>query len=163
MSGIRAAGADDVPLLYGLYAHIGKKDDGYFEHVLMQGTEIFLCMDDAGRAAGFCLLNNAPRYALYRRLNIPEIQDINILPEYRRRGYATALIKWCEGLARARGCDMIGISVGLTHDYGPAQILYARLGYLPDGNGVTYDREPVDARRTYPLDDDLALMMVKAL
>ena len=159
---IRAAMHGDIPALYALYSHIGKKDDGYFEHVLGQGTAIYLCYDGAAMA-GFCLLNGTPRYSLYRRLNIPEIQDINVLPDYRRRGHASALIAHCENVARAKGCDSVGISVGLTKDYGAAQILYSKLGYLPDGNGVTYDRAPVQARRMYPLDDDLALMMMKDL
>jgi hypothetical protein len=51
--------------------------------------------------------------------------------------------------------------VGLSADYGAAQRLYHKLGYEPDGNGVTYDRAPVTPGQKYPLDDDLALMLVK--
>lgn len=162
MTDIRQAGQEDIPLLYDLYRHIGKKDDGYFEHAFAQGTSIYLSVDKK-HATGFCLLNWTPRYNLYRKLGIPEIQDLNVLPRYRRNGIATALIKWCEGIARAKDKEMIGISVGLTKDYGAAQILYAKLEYVPDGNGVTYDREGVEAGKAYPLDDNLSLMMVKPL
>jgi ribosomal protein S18 acetylase RimI-like enzyme len=162
MTDIREAGRDDIPLLYDLYDRLQKKDDGYFEQAFENGCTVLLAYrEDA--AAGFCLLNWKPRYVLYRRLGIPEIQDINIVPEHRRKGHATALIKWCEGLARAKGCGHIGISVGLTKNYGAAQILYSKLGYVPDGNGVTYDREAVESGRLYRLDDNLALMMLKPL
>ncbi len=162
MTGIRVAAREDIPALYALYTYIGKKDAGYFEHLFDMNAEIIL-HHDGDVMTGFCILNWQPRYSLYRRLNIPEIQDINVLPEHRRNGYARAMIKWCEGTARARGCDAIGISVGLTRDYGPAQILYTKLGYIPDGFGVTYDREAVTPFKAYPLDDDLALMMIKEL
>lgn len=161
MNEIRRAEKKDIPALYELYSHIGKKDDGYFEEALDR-CEIYMASAN-DILAGFCLLNFRPRYSLYRRLNIPEIQDINVLPEQRRRGIATALIQHCENIAKKRGCDHIGISVGLSKDYGPAQILYAKLGYIPDGNGVTYDREAVAPERAYRIDDDLSLMLIKKI
>jgi GNAT superfamily N-acetyltransferase len=162
MTSIRAADVNDIAMLYQLYGSIGKKDDGYFEHALEQGIAIYLCFDGE-RPVGFCLLNWTPRYSLYHKLDIPEIQDLNVLPSARRKGFATSLIKWCEGIARANGKQHIGISVGLTKDYGPAQILYTRLGYVPDGNGITYDRHGVQFGQSYPADDNLALMMIKPL
>ena len=57
----------------------------------------------------------------------------------------------------------MGIAVGVTKDYGPAQIMYSKMGYMPDGNGATYDRQGVQANMTYTLDDDFALMLVKPL
>ena len=159
---IRSGSSADIPLLYNLYSQIGKKDDGYFEEVFAKNITVLIA-EDGSVAVGFCLLNFEPRYSLYRRMNIPEIQDLNVIPSARRRGIATSLIAWCENLARARGHADIGISVGLFKDYGPAQILYSRLGFMPDGNGVTYDREGVTPYTSYLLDDNLSLMMVKAL
>jgi len=63
----------------------------------------------------------------------------------------------------AKDCVDIGISVGLTIDFGPAQRLYCKLGYMPDGNGVTLDREFVDDGQPVTVNDDLCLMMVKEL
>lgn len=161
MTQIREASENDIPALYDLYHHIGKKDDGYFEHALERG-QIFLAHED-GILCGFCVLNWQPRYSLYKKLGIPEIQDINVLPHHRRKGIATALIERCENKAKAKSCEYIGISVGLTKDFGPAQILYAKCGYMPDGNGVTYDRKGVQSGKPYSMDDDLALMLIKAL
>ena len=68
-----------------------------------------------------------------------------------------------ENIARDQGYEQIGISVGLTKDYGAAQRLYVKLGYMPDGYGVTYDREGITAGASYAVDDNFTLMMVKNL
>jgi hypothetical protein len=34
--------------------------------------------------------------------------------------------------------NRVGLGVELCADYGPAQMLYIKKGYIPDGNGVTY-------------------------
>ena len=52
---------------------------------------------------------------------------------------------------------------GLYRDYGPAQQLYFQLGYIPEGNGITYKGQPTVAGQAYLLDDDLLLWMVKPL
>jgi GNAT superfamily N-acetyltransferase len=162
MISIRTANRSDISLLYSFYDSIGKKDDGYFERSLDEKCDVLIASIQ-GTPCGFCLLNWAPRYALYRTLEIPEIQDLNVIPQYRCQGVATALIKWCEGSAKAKGKTMIGIGVGLTRHYGPAQILYARLGFVPDGFGATYDREAIEPYRLYRMDDDLSLMLIKEL
>lgn len=159
---IRLAAESELSALHDFYAAIGKTDAGYFEQVFASGSQIPILVED-GALVAFCILNWSPRYSLYKALAIPEIQDLNVLPSQRRRGFASALIAWCEDLAKERGCDHMGISVGLTKSYGPAQILYAKMGYIPDGYGATYNREGVEFGRAYPMDDDLALMLIKPL
>ena len=159
---IREATQADIPALYRLYDSVGKKDEGYFEHAFKAGAVPVMAYENDA-LAGFALLNWNPRYSLYRKLGIPEIQDLNVLPEKRRRGIARTIVEYCEDKARGKGCELIGIAVGLTKDYGPAQLMYIKMGYMPDGNGVTYDREGVQANMTYTLDDDFALMLVKPL
>lgn len=133
------------------------KKDNYFETALKE-RDIYLIP-----GKGYAMLNWSPIYALYKRLGIPEIQDMNVHPDHRRQGIATTLIKHCENLARDKGKQEMGISVGLYTDYGRAQRLYAKMGYLPDGNGVTYDREIVQPFSIHPVDDDLCLMLIKPL
>ena len=142
------------------------KDTDYFEQCLaLQAARKaeLLILSDEGTPAGYCLLNWDPKYGLYKKLDIPEIQDLNILPQFRRRGLATMLIKHCENLALNKGKTRMGISFGLDPSYGHAQRLYVKLGYIPDGNGVTYDRICVSAGDFRPIDDDLCLMMIKDL
>lgn len=111
-------------------------------------------------AKGFAVLNHNPKYGLYKKLNIPEIQDVFVLPEFRGQGIAKALIQYCEENVAG---DMVGISVPVSSNFGVAQRLYYKLGYMPDGNGVTYDRNVVKHGDRVAVDDDLCLMMVKQL
>ena len=167
MDRIRQAGRQDIEALYGMVDALGfHKEEGYFERCLQEQDEgrrqVFIAHVD-GADVGYGMLNWRPQYALYKRLNIPEIQDLNVIPVARRQGVASAIIEHCEALAHGKGCDHIGISVGLYADYGPAQRLYVKQGYLPDGYGVvTCDREPVAASEIRPV-NALCLMMVKDL
>jgi GNAT superfamily N-acetyltransferase len=142
------------------------KEPGYFEDLLAhqeEGRKILLLAEMGGNLAGFCILNWNPRYGLFNKLGIPETQDLNVLPSCRRQGVATALIAYCEELSHERGCTQIGISFGLHSGFGAAQRLYFKLGYMPDGNGITYDRKTVQAGEIRPVDDHLCLMLVKNL
>jgi GNAT superfamily N-acetyltransferase len=164
---IRQAGQADLAQLASVAAGNGaSKAHDYFEICLreqLDGKRVVHIVWADETPAGYGMLNFNPRYALYRRLGIPEIQDLNVLPVFRRQGMAGALIDGFENLARARNHEDIGISVGLYADYGAAQRLYIKKGYVPDGYGVTYDRAPVSAGEIRPIDDDLCLMLVKAL
>lgn len=158
---------DDIPSLYRLYNAIGQKDDGYFETCFEKDCIILIAAthnnDNERQELGFVILNFEPKYNLYKKLEIPEIQDLNVVPNYRKQGIGTALIKACENIVTDQGIEQVGISVGLTANYGAAQRLYAQLEYIPDGYGVTYDRASVDHGDQRPVDDDLCLMMIKNL
>jgi GNAT superfamily N-acetyltransferase len=95
-------------------------------------------------------------------LGLPEIQDVFVLPELRRRGIASQLTHAAEEEARARGWDRISLSV--SRDANPAASrLYAKLGYADAG------AEPVRVLgqvmlRSGPLDvDDTLVYLVKEL
>jgi GNAT superfamily N-acetyltransferase len=94
--------------------------------------------------------------------NVPEIQDLNVLPRYRRRGIGSALLAAAEAAA-ARASSHVMIAVGLTADYGAAQQLYIVRGYVPDGHGITRGGRPIDPRETVVVDDDLVLTLTKNL
>jgi len=127
------------------------------------GERVLFIMGAKSEVYGYATLNYAPKYALYKRLNIPEIQDVYIAPVHRRRGYATQLIEHCELRAKEKGAEQVGISVSVSPEFGIAQQIYIARGYNVDGNGVTYDRAPVTAGQAYPVDDNLCLMMMKQL
>lgn len=114
-----------------------------------------------GEILGYGSLLRKPESPFFAQKNIPEINAIWIDEDHRRKGLGTALIKWLENLASQEGYNQIGIGVGLYRDYGPAQQLYFQLGYIPDGNGITYQGKPTVAGQSYPLDDDLILWLVK--
>ena len=93
---------------------------------------------------------------------IPEIQDFNVLPELRRRGIGTALMDAAEALVAERSA-VVGIGVGLYPDYGQAQRMYVRRGYLPDGRGLIYDGRQVPPMEMIRNDDSATLMFTKQL
>jgi GNAT superfamily N-acetyltransferase len=95
--------------------------------------------------------------------DIPEIHDVWIYEGHRKQGLGRRLVGWLEALARQKGYKEIGIGVGLYADYGAAERLYAKLGYVPDGHGVTYNYQPTTAGVSYPLDDELVLWLKKKL
>jgi len=103
------------------------------------------------------------RYASFRTAGVVDINNLVVAQHARRRGIATAMIGTFEQHARQRGCKIIGLGVGLYADYGPAQRLYVKLGYRPDGKGITYADEPVPVGQTVRLDDRLVLWFMKPL
>lgn len=57
----------------------------------------------------------------------PELQDVEVRPEHRRRGVATALADAAERATAARGAGRLRLSVSIGNE--AAQALYRRLGY----------------------------------
>lgn len=102
-------------------------------------------------------------YESFRQAGIPEINNLGVAIAVRNQGVATALIRHFEQCAANAGRSAIGMGVGLYADYGPAQRLYFRLGYRPDGRGITYANKPVAPMETVRLDDDLVLWLTKSL
>jgi GNAT superfamily N-acetyltransferase len=65
------------------------------------------------------------------KLRVPELQDVYVAEDGRRRGVATALSLAAEREVRARGGDRISLSVGASNF--AAQALYDRLGFQDAG------------------------------
>jgi [ribosomal protein S18]-alanine N-acetyltransferase len=61
----------------------------------------------------------------------PELGDVSVRPEHRRRGIATALTAAAERESRKRGFDLLRLTVGI--DNKPAQALYRSCGYVDSG------------------------------
>lgn len=157
----------DIGILHALVEKLRyTKDIGYFEKCFelqdKNKRQVFGIFYDRV-PAGYCIYNREPKYGLFQKLRIPEIQDLNVLPQFRKRGLASALILHCENLARSEGYSNMGIGVGLSPSYGAAQRLYVKMGYIPDGNGLTYDRKIMTFGEMRPNDDNMSLMMVKNL
>jgi ribosomal protein S18 acetylase RimI-like enzyme len=85
----------------------------------------------------------------------PELQDVSVRPEFRRRGIASALTMAAEGEARSRGFDRLTLTVGV--DAEPAQALYAGCGYADAGVPPRRVRGTI-MLRTGPIDVDVTLL-----
>ena len=81
-----------------------------------------------------------------------------MLPDFRNQGIGNALLDAIESTA----CEGSGIA-GLYRDYGAAQRIYVRRGYLPDGQGVMYANKRVTSGDTIRIDDDATLMFTRTI
>ncbi|GAB5519899.1 MAG: GNAT family N-acetyltransferase [Rhodothermales bacterium] len=163
---IRPLRAEDPPRIAAAFAAIG------WDKPVVQ-YERYLAEQAAGRRqvfvgeldhhfAGYTTLNWHPNYPPFQEAGLPEIQDLNVLPAFRKRGLGKALVLAAEQAAAER-CTTIGIGVGLYPDYGSAHRLYVRLGYLPDGRGIAYEDRIVAPGEQVRVDDGLVLHFTKAL
>lgn len=133
-----------------------------FQEQLDQKRLVFIARSE-DVIVGYAHLNFLPQYSPFLRLGIPEIQDIVVHPDHRRQGIGEQLMLACEMEAKARSIPDIGVGVGVTANFGSAQRLYHRMGYMPDGNGAVFERIPVQNGDIRPIDDRVCLMLVKQL
>jgi len=164
---IRQATPSDLDGLTRIAAEMGATHEAkYFERCLAEqqdGKRTVLVAGNPEGLAGYVQLIWQPIYQPFRKLDIPEIQDLNVIPAARRRGLGGRLVEACEELVRQAGKTAVGIGVGLYSRYGAAQRLYVGRGYVPDGAGVCYDDAPVTANEMRAIDDLLTLKLVKEL
>ncbi len=125
-------------------------------------VSIFIANENA-KNCGFVVFNRNPKYPLFKKMNIPEIQDLFVLQEFRGKGLGRALVDNCEKIALKEGYKEIGIGVGMLSYYGTAQALYISMGYVPDGQGLTKDRKTIKEDDYIVFNHDLSLMMIKKL
>jgi ribosomal protein S18 acetylase RimI-like enzyme len=85
----------------------------------------------------------------------PELQDVAVRVQHRRRGVASALTEAAEQEARARGFDRVRLTVSVDNDV--AQTLYRRLGYLDAGVAPKRVQGTIQIR-TGPLEVDDTLL-----
>lgn len=122
----------------------------------------------AGEFAGYVTIVWESEYPPFRQAGIPEIVDFNVLLKYRRRGIGAALMDAAEAriAAAARAAaraPVAGLGVCLHSDYGAAQALYIRRGYVPDGRGVFYQGRYPQYGEQVEIGDDLTLYLTKRL
>jgi GNAT superfamily N-acetyltransferase len=168
---IRRFQSEDIKIIVEAFAKSNwtEKSTSLLEQYRIEQDEkkriIFVAYLD-GQFAGYITLKWDSQYQFFKNNRIPEIMDLNVLPSFRKAGIGTALLGYAEKEAASKS-DIVGLGVGLyggpDGGYGAAQKLYIRHGYVPDGNGVTYDYQSVIPGNTYPLDDDLVLWFTKKL
>ena len=91
-------------------------------------------------------------------LGLPEIQDVFVLPELRRRGIASQLTHAAEDEARRRGWDRISLSVSRSDNPAAAR-LYAKLGYVDAGvDPVRVHGQIMLRGRSFEVDDTLVYL-----
>ncbi|ANE48674.1 GCN5 family acetyltransferase [Paenibacillus swuensis] len=126
------------------------------------GTRVTLLAYYDGILAGCCHLLYISKYPHFVSREIPEINDLNVFPQYRNKRIASALFDRLEGIA-AENSSYVGLGVGLYKDYGNAQRMYGQRGYVLDGEGLMYGNNAVRPGETVRVDDELLLYLIKQL
>lgn len=165
-SQIRPLHQDDAQIIADAFTAIGwnKPVEQYRRYCEQQraGTRNCWVATVNSAFAGYVTLNRKPEYQAIVGREIPEIQDLNVLPAFRRRGIATKLLDEAEDAACVTS-QVVAIAVGLHPGYNAAQRLYVQRGYVPDGLGVTYEGRYVEEGQHVQVDDALVLHFMKNL
>ncbi|TAK11766.1 MAG: GNAT family N-acetyltransferase [Anaerolineae bacterium] len=128
----------------------------------LDGKRVILVADVEGQFAGYLTIVWRSEYPPFEQAGIPEIVDFNVLIKFRRMKIGTALMDEAERRIAARS-PIAGIGVCLHVDYGAAQVLYAKRGYVPDGRGAFYQGRFTKSGDPVLLNDDLSLQLTKRL
>ena len=128
-----------VQLIVAAFREIGwsnKRPTLYQRYLSEQdeGRRTVLVALAGGEFVGYLTVDWRPVYPPFRESGIPEITDFNVLPPFRRRGIGTRLMDEAEHRIAERS-PVAGIGFGLTPDYGAAQRMYVKRGYVPQWQG----------------------------
>ena len=161
---VRLLEEGDAPSIAAAFQNMGwnKPETQYvrYYHEQVAGTRTCFVATFDGQFAGYVTVSWQPTYPGFADLNIPEIQDLNVLTVYRRKGVASHLLDRAEAeVAQLSGA--VGIGVGLHPGYNAAQRLYVKRGYIPDGRGITYRNRFAEEGTSVVVDDDLVMHFTK--
>ncbi|MCK6129274.1 GNAT family N-acetyltransferase [Streptococcus halitosis] len=92
----------------------------------------------------------------------PELSDFNVFEPFQNQGIGNLLMEEAEKRVRLIS-DKVTLGVGLHSGYGPAQRLYIKRGYIPDGTGVWYQNHRPAMDATCEDIGDLVLYLSKDL
>ncbi|PLS82570.1 MAG: GNAT family N-acetyltransferase [Chloroflexi bacterium] len=163
---IRLLEASNVEPIVAAFNELGwhKPAAQYYQYLAEQsaGGRTVLVAWLSAAFAGYLTINWQPEYPPFQRTAIPEISDFNVLPQFRRQGIGTQLMEHAEQLVAERSA-VVGIGVGMYADYGAAQRLYVRRGYVPDGRGLFRGGSWVRPGEHVVVDDGLVLWLTKTL
>ena len=156
--------ATDITEITNAFAKLGwNKPASQYEAYLQEqeaGERVAIIARWDGIFVGYVTVVWRSHHAPFAAENIPEIADFNVLPDWRQRGIGAALMDNAERQIAERS-PFAGIGVGMTADYGAAQRLYVKRGYIPDGRGLTYDGRVLAHGESTLNDDSLVLYFTK--
>ena len=92
----------------------------------------------------------------------PELSDFNVFEPFQNQGIGNFLMEEAENRVKLFS-DKVTLGVGLHSGYGPAQRLYIRRGYIPDGSGVWYRNQPLEMNALCEDIGELVLYLSKNL
>ena len=107
----------------------------YFKEQKNGEREVLVAEID-GVVAGYITILPDAKQGPFARM-APELSDFNVFEPFQNQGIGNLLLEEAEKRVKLFS-DKVTLGVGLHSDYGPAQRLYIKRGYIPDGTGVWY-------------------------
>ena len=163
---IRSMVAEDAKVLYDTYLSYGwhPQLENYENYYKEQeaGDRLVFIAEYEGAVKGQCTLVLHPTEGPWGGKDIPEIVDLTVFFDIHKKGIGSKLLDAAESEA-AKISDKVFLAVGLHNGYGPAQRIYVKRGYIPDGSGVWYQNKNLDQYAPCVNDDDLLLFLSKDL
>ena len=150
----------DTYLSYGWHPQIKTYEDYYKEQE--EGERLVFIAEYEGAVKGQCTLVLHPNEGPWAGKGFPEIVDLTVFFDIHGKGIGNKLLDVAETEA-ARLSDMVFLAVGVHSGYGPAQRIYVKRGYIPDGSGVWYRNKVLEQYAPCVNDDDLLLFLSKSL
>ena len=109
------------------------------------GEREVLVAEVEGAVAGYITILPSAKQGPFAEI-YPELSDFNVFEPFQNQGIGNLLLEEAEKRVKLIS-DKVTLGVGLHSGYGPAQRLYIKRGYIPDGSGVWYQnhRPAMDA------------------
>ena len=125
------------------------------------GEREVLIADLTSAVAGYITILPSAKHGPFAEV-YPELSDFNVFEPFRNQGIGNQLLEEAEKRVKFVS-SKVTLGVGLHSGYGPAQRLYIRRGYIPDGTGVWYRNKPLEMGASCQNDNDLVLYLSKDL
>ncbi|ORJ31740.1 GNAT family acetyltransferase [Streptococcus oralis subsp. tigurinus] len=109
------------------------------------GEREVLVAEVEGAVAGYITILPSAKHGPFAEI-YPELSDFNVFEPFQNQGIGNLLMEEAEKRVKLIS-DKVTLGVGLHSGYGPAQRLYIKRGYIPDGSGVWHQnhRPAMDA------------------
>ena len=130
----------------------------YFKEQESGEREVLVTEID-GAVAGYVTILPSAKHGPFAEV-YPELSDFNVFEPFQNQGIGNLLLEEAEKRVKLIS-DKVTLGVGLHSGYGPAQRLYMKRGYIPDGTGVWYQNQPLEMNATIQNNDDLVLYLSK--
>ena len=125
------------------------------------GEREVLVAEVGGALAGYVTILPCAKQGPFAEI-YPELSDFNVFEPFQNQGIGNLLMEEAENRVKLIS-DKVTLGVGLHSGYGPAQRLYIKRGYIPDGSGVWYQNHRPAMDATCEDIGDLVLYLSKDL
>ena len=125
------------------------------------GEREVLVAEVEGALAGYITILSCAKQGPFAEI-YPELSDFNVFEPFQNQGIGNLLLEEAEKRVKLIS-DKVTLGVGLHSGYGPAQRLYIKRGYIPDGTGVWYQNHQPAMNAVYEDIGELVLYLSKNL